>query len=95
MLLRPDEHELFVRVIDGKWDAATSARIHWLISQHLQKCAITVEGWSMLYRDPQDGRFWEHTYPHSEMHGGGPAKRAVLSEEAAQQKYSLPSAPPA
>ncbi len=95
MLLQPDEHELYVRFIDGQWDQAMSFRIHQLTSQHLQKLATTDAGWSTLYRDPQDGRYWEHTYPHSEMHGGGPSRLAVLSKDAARQRYVLPSTPPA
>ncbi|MGZ5170952.1 MAG: Imm27 family immunity protein, partial [Burkholderiales bacterium] len=41
--------------------------------------------WLRLYKDPTDGRLWELTYPHSEMHGGGPRiLRVITSTEAAQ-----------
>jgi hypothetical protein len=93
MLLQPDEQELSLRFTDGRWDSTVSARIHALTSQHLQKCASTDAGWSVLYRDPQDGRFWELTYPHAEMHGGGPARLSIISEEAAHHRYAFASTP--
>jgi len=40
-----------------------------------------------LYRDPDDGRYWERTYPQSELHGGGPPELRVLATEDARQKY--------
>ncbi|MBI1683584.1 Imm27 family immunity protein [Caulobacter hibisci] len=44
-------------------------------------------GWSVLYRDPKDRSLWERTYPHSEMHGGGPAQFEPVAEDEALRKY--------
>lgn len=84
--LRPEEFELGLTA-DGDWDSAAQARIHRLVSDHLQQLSTTDDGWSALFRDPQDGRYWELTYPHSAMHGGGPARLTMISRETAQQRY--------
>lgn len=62
-------------------------RINLLTSQHLEH--IAVGNWEKLYRDPEDGRYWELTYPHSDWHGGGPPRLTCLSEEEAQTKYGV------
>jgi len=87
MQLLPDEQEISGLTADGKWNLDAQSRIQQLISQHLQRLADTDGGWSVLYRDPQDGRYWELTYPHSYMHGGGPSRLAVISRSAAAEKY--------
>jgi hypothetical protein len=65
-----------------------AARIHKLVQSELEFVGATDGGWSRLFRDKADGRFWEHTYPHSELHGGGPPRLAVISRDEAQQRYS-------
>jgi hypothetical protein len=39
-----------------------------------------------LYRAPDDGRYWEWTYPQSEMHGGGPPQLKYLTYQEASKK---------
>ena len=51
-----------------------------------------IDTWQLLYRDPKDGRLWEQTSPQGEMHGGGPPRLAVISEEEARKRYTF-SAP--
>jgi hypothetical protein len=82
--LRPDEHEL-----NGEGDTAAQSRIHQLVSQLLRRVSSTDSGWSVLFQDPQDGRYWELTHPRSEMHGGGPPRLAEISYEAARQRYDI------
>lgn len=92
--LRPDEYLLIGRWID---DAGTlkadsvCERIEWLIAHRLKRLADSPEwgGWETLYQDSNDGRYWERTYPQSDLHGGGPPKLQVLSATAAAQKYRL------
>jgi len=62
-------------------------RIEWLISQHLVQLGADSSGWDELYRDPDDGRLWELTWPQSEMHGGGPPRLTCLTIDAARGKY--------
>jgi Immunity protein 27 len=64
-------------------------RIAWLIAQHLQKIADRRQSgaWETLYRDPDDGRYWERTRPQSEMHGGGPPQLKCLTIQEASEKY--------
>ena len=91
MMLSPDETELI-----GKWEMNgarvtkdhQAQRIKTLVRQHLKSIAMVIGGWDKLFRDP-DGRFWELTYPNSSMHGGGPPRLAVVTEEEARHKYGF------
>src|SRR5438046_3882590 len=82
-------------VLEGKWHVVggktvaddVALRIDRLIASYLVLVAVSTDGWSKLFRDPADGRLWEHTYPKSELHGRGPARLQVLSREAARVRY--------
>ena len=89
MPLAPDE-----TILTGQWitqdgrvvgDEACR-RIHEL-TPHLEKLGTREGGWTTLYRDPTDGRYWEHTYPHGEWHGGGPPQLRYLSDGEAVELY--------
>jgi hypothetical protein len=90
--LQPNE-----QILTGRWlienghtrGDAICERIEWLIAHHLQKVAISPEsgGWETLYRDPDDGRYWERTYPQSAMHGGGPPQLQCVTPQEARTKY--------
>ena len=67
----------------------TSLLISELIQKRLQKIAVDSSGWETLYQDPQDERFWELSFPHGEMQGGGPMTLRVLSDDSARLKYGL------
>lgn len=92
--LEPNETEL-----TGKWilvngevrGDAVDERILWLTSKVLTRVAFSPEGglYETLFRDPNDGRYWERTYPQGEKHGGGPPKLSLISEEEARKKYNL------
>jgi hypothetical protein len=91
--LRPSES--FLRgahvTVDGKVSRdSVSARIAHLIANELVKVATANGGWSMLFLDPTDGRYWEHSYPESEMHGGGPPALTHLDQDRARRKYGVP-----
>ena len=93
--LKSDETDLIGNWIKGETGLvsdAVEARIKELIMHHLEKIAVSPEygAWKILYRDPSDGRHWELTYPHSEMHGGGPKRLTILSVQSASAKYRLP-----
>ena len=76
------------QVVGGKTIASDIAlRIDQLTKSHLVLVATSADGWSKLFRDPVDGRFWEQTYPMAEMHGGGPPKLQVVSHQAARTRY--------
>lgn len=64
-----------------------SKRIHALTSSYLVEVGRDASGWNTLYRDPNDGRYWELTYPQSELHGGGPPQLKCLSVDEARRKY--------
>lgn len=83
----------------GKWVVVrgkvkgddTTKRIEWLTSTMLEEIGPSKEfgGWYILYRDRSDGRYWELTYPQGHMHGGGPPKLSLISEEEAGRRYNL------
>ena len=91
MNLAPDETQLIGgwEVVDGRITRdPTSVRIELLISRYLERLAESEGGWSALYRDPADGRLWELTYPHSEVHGGGPPSLTCIDLEHGRAKYA-------
>ena len=90
--LKPDEMELVGHwvVEDGRVVAdETAKRIAVLVRDWLESVSRVDGGWARLLRDPSDGRFWEMTYPMSEMHGGGPPILKVISEDVARSKYGI------
>ena len=46
-------------------------------------------GWVRLYRDKADGRYWERSYPQSELHGGGPPRLRCISDDAVEREYGF------
>ena len=92
MKLKPSETELV-----GVWDVQdglviadeTARRIEQLTNSYLRKTAISPEfgAWETLFQDPEDGRYWERTYPRSHTHGGGPPLLRYISREEARTKY--------
>lgn len=93
VLLKPNELRL-----EGRWlhvrgrvigDNA-SRRIKALIAGPLTKVGTAAGGWDVLYVDPRDGRYWELTYPHGEMHEGGPQALTQIAAADARAKYGIP-----
>jgi len=64
-----------------------SDRIQWLTESSLREVSVDGDNWSALYQDPEDGRYWELTYPQGHMQGGGPPALNLISPEEAKQKY--------
>ena len=89
-MILPGEQEIVGhwKFADGKMSADKAAiRISKVVKDHLIEVARDSSGWDVLYRDPNDGRHWELTYPQSEMHGGGPPKLKCLSTDEVRMKY--------
>jgi hypothetical protein len=92
MKLTSEETELVGKWVGGTGQLrgdTTCERIQWLTSSHLRKVAVSKQwgAWEILFRDPDDGRYWEQTYPQSELHGGGPPALKCVSQEQASAKY--------
>lgn len=90
MTIGTDEKDLIGKweIVDGRIVSdATTERIMALIERTLEKVAVDNTGWETLYRDPEDGRYWELTYPEGSLHGGGPPRLTHLSLEEARAKY--------
>ena len=89
-MIHPEEHEIVGHwdLVEGRIHADEAAvRIKRLIAEHLILVARDASGWDVLYRDPDDGRYWELTYPKSGMHGGGPPMLVCLDTERSRAKY--------
>lgn len=92
MNIQPNETSITGKWIieDGKLvaDAATN-RINYLTANVLVEVARSEDGWSILYRDNNDGRFWELSYPDSEQHGAGAPYLRTRSECEIAKNYKL------
>ena len=74
--------------MNGKITAdATCQRIYELTNSFLVEICRDESGWEALYRDPNDNRFWELTYPQSGLQGGGPPQLRYLTAAQANTKY--------
>jgi hypothetical protein len=90
MKLSPNETDLV-----GDWRAIgdaiepdeTSKRIEQLTRDHLVRLGYDPSGWDTLFADPNDGRFWELTYPSSGSEGGGPPRLTCIDLQTAREKY--------
>ena len=92
MGIAPNETEIigsWVEVNHQMTEDDASRRITSLIETELQHIATTKDGWEKLYRDTDDGRYWELTYPYSEMHGGGPRALLLATPKKVQDKYGV------
>jgi hypothetical protein len=93
--LEPNEKDLVGKWINDRGKVvgdAVDQRIVWLTSKVLTRVAFHPEygAWETLFKDPDDGRYWERTYPQGEKHGGGPPRLSLISEDWAREKYKLP-----
>lgn len=91
MKILPNEQKIVGRwlIEDGKLVAdSNAARIDALITGPLREVARSDDGWSVLYIDEGDGRYWELSYPESELHGGGPPLLEVISSDAVNERYT-------
>jgi hypothetical protein len=92
MRLRTEENDLTgAWLVEGDQVIADEVcqRIGILVEGCLQLIGSADGGWSRLYIDPADGRYWDLTYPQNEMHGGGPPLLAHISADAAKIKYGV------
>lgn len=64
-------------------------RIQRLIETHLVELAVVRSGSETLYRDPNDGRLWELSWPQFSLPGGGPPRLTHVTADAARLKYGF------
>jgi Immunity protein 27 len=92
MSIGPHETEIVGAWIlrDGKVSSdAACQRIEALTQTELAFIAKDKSGWEALYLDKDDGRYWERTFPHGELQGGGPPALRVIAFKDAAPKYGL------
>ena len=81
--------------LTGKWiftdgivkEDDISKRIKDLVVNYLLEIATDESGWYKLYKDPNDHRYWELSYPQSDLQGGGPPLLTNLSKVEAKERY--------
>jgi hypothetical protein len=89
---RWDGHEESGTQTDAEMNLdVVEARIRWLIANRLVALGSAADGWDWLFRDPNDGRLWELTFPYGSLHGSGPRQLAVVETEFAAAKYGIDS----
>jgi hypothetical protein len=93
-ILLPHETELTGRwlEIEGKVHGdAVCKRIHDLTNGVLNSIQDHPKsgGWTRLFRDPADGRYWERTYLQSGLHGGGPPTLRSITMEKVIEEYGF------
>lgn len=64
-------------------------RIQRLIESHLVELAVVRLGCDTLFRDPNDGRLWELSWPQFSLPGGGPPRLTHVTADAARLKYGF------
>lgn len=64
-------------------------KIEYLINNYFLKIATDESGWIILYQDPTDFRYWELSYPESELQGGGAPLLQIISFKEASSKYKI------
>jgi len=92
MGIAPNETEIVGSwvTVDGRMtEDDANHRITLLIETDLRHLATSKDGWEKLYRDTQDGRYWELTYYLSEMQGGGPRALLLANPRIIQEKYGI------
>jgi len=68
---------------------ANCKRVEMLILNYLKQIKQSKDGWSTLYKDMSDGRYWELTYLESAQHGGGAPSLLVQSKDELRKKYGI------
>jgi hypothetical protein len=84
-------------ILSGKWISQNgsvvaddvSRRIENLTQSALKEIATSDDGWSTLYMDPADGRYWELYYDDSDSHAGGAPTLKHLPNPEAKKKYTF------
>jgi hypothetical protein len=90
MRIQANETQIFgdwVVTDQGVEHSNEGRRVEELISSYLIEIATSSDGWSVLYRDPVDGRFWSLDYPNGERHGGGPRSLNFISVDEATKRF--------
>lgn len=88
--LQPNESKLRGGIKANKTTVSfdeISERIVYLVTHRLTAIATDQSGWFRLYQDPTDLRYWQLSYPDSELHGGGAPMLENIAEAMAQNKY--------
>lgn len=62
-------------------------RIQWLTDYYLEQIFVDGDNWTALYKNPDDGRYWELSYPQSHMQGGGPPTLQCITKDDAFRRY--------
>ena len=92
MNLHSDERELIGKwiVVSGAVDGdETCKRIEEIVAYSLDMVSSNDGGWTKLFVDKNDGRYWELTYPNGEWHGGGPPTLTCVSDSYVRSKYKI------
>jgi|SRR5215217_4860875 len=85
--LQPNE-----TLITGKWINTVEMmvgdynckRIEWLTNHYLILTETRDAGWTKIYQDRTDQRYWAKTFPQGELQGGGPPQLRCVGDNPTQ-----------
>jgi len=80
-------HGLWIDTGNRMEKDAVWLRILWLTGNYFEKMAEVADG--QLFRDPEDGRFWELVRTRPELPDGGPPILRVIERARAEEMYRL------
>jgi len=66
-----------------------SEAVESYISLNLVKVTTDQTGWDTLYINKATNQYWLHTYPNSEMHGGGQPQLEQVTELVAKKEFGV------
>ena len=66
---------------------AVCLTIEDLVQNRFRRVATREGGWTVLFQDPEDGLYWELSYPDGQMHGGGPPKLSPIEKRDVSERY--------
>jgi hypothetical protein len=94
MKTKLEKNEVLIKGIsslkEGKFTPSeTTRRIEYLQENILKKVSTRDGGWTILYLDESDGRYWELFYADDNDHDVGPPSLRNISEAEAKEKYKF------
>ncbi|MEH6347469.1 MAG: Imm27 family immunity protein [Bermanella sp.] len=67
----------------------TGSQAITFLEKNCIKVTTDESGWEILYKEKSSNKYWELTYPNSEMHGGGEPLVSPVAIEDVKLKFDV------